>query len=149
MEKIQSKLKQARKTVDNQEDKIPVEEIDSDEERKEAEQRKLWDKTYFRLVLFSIYILCVCRNSIRDEIKSLKRELVHGKDSNKDSAKKMKLSLEDESKDDEDETNDVLKDFHMQQKKYAPQKLGSKNKSDGTLLFLYYRFNKIADSICK
>jgi len=129
LEKIQSKLKQARKTVDNQEDKIPVEEIDSDEERKEAEQRKL--------------------NSIRDEIKSLKRELVHGKDSNKDSAKKMKLSLEDESKDDEDETNDVLKDFHMQQKKYAPQKLGSKNKSDGTLLFLYYRFNKIADSICK
>jgi len=110
LEKIQSKLKQARKTVDNQEDKIPVEEIDSDEERKEAEQRKL--------------------NSIRDEIKSLKRELVHGKDSNKDSAKKMKLSLEDESKDDEDETNDVLKDFHMQQKKYAPQKLGSKNKSD-------------------
>jgi len=110
LEKIQSKLKQARKTVDSQEDKIPVEEIDSDEERKEAEQRKL--------------------NSIRDEIKSLKRELVHGKDSNKDSAKKMKLSLEDESKDDEDETNDVLKDFHMQQKKYAPQKLGSKNKSD-------------------
>jgi len=34
----------------------------------------------------------------------------------------------------EEENNDVLKDFHMQQKKYAQQKIASKRKTEG----LYY-----------
>merc|ERR1712137_724422 len=81
-----------------------------DEERKEAEKKKL--------------------NSIKEEIRSLKRQLVQGKD-DKDDAKIMKPT-EETLINEEEENNDVLKDFHMQQKKYAQQKIASKRKTEAS-----------------
>ena len=120
LERIQSKLKQgsaltkkATSKADQQEkeqDHQDDQEIDSDEERKETEQQKL--------------------NSIKQEIRSLKRQL-QGKDGDKDDAKKTKPSEDEEPVNEEEEKNDVLKDFHLQQQKYAQQKrVVSKKKNE-------------------
>lgn len=112
LEKIQSKLKlgsgatkKATSKADEDRQENQDHQLDSDEEKREAEQKKL--------------------NSIKEEIKSLKRQLVKGKDNDKDDAKKMKPS-EESLTNEEEEGNDILKDFHLQQKKYAQQKISKK-----------------------
>lgn len=81
--------------------------------------------------LVSFFVL-YCSNSIKEEIKSLKRQLVKGKDNDKDDAKKMKPS-EESLANEEEEGNDILKDFHLQQKKYAQQKISKKKTGGHTL----------------
>ena len=70
--------------------------------------------------------------AIKGQIKSLKRELASDdvkKEHNKDDVKKLKTV--DESSNEEEEKNDILRDFHLQQKKYAQRKLDPAGKGVG------------------
>lgn len=138
LERIQAKL-QKKSAVQEASDAVaksnePEEFANSDDERKQAAQDKLYRilclcwEYYALLILWFIH-----RNSIKAEIKSLKRQMKSSKDSETQGDSKKQKS---EEVPEEDESNEVLKDFHEQQKKYAAKKttLPAKGTRSGALL---------------
>lgn len=124
MERIQSKLqkKSAKEQVEVEPSTSDAQEeyVNSDDERKQAAKDKLY--FLFIYIFYAITYSMFYRDSIKAEIKSLKRNMKKDKDgANQDDAKKLKTDSVP-SEDDEEKSNEVLKDFHEQQKKYAIKK---------------------------